>query len=173
MSLTRLNETEPAILAGGIVATLGSLALLGADVSTLQALGTGLGISGAQGLLTRPFVYSPKAVGELRDGDVQGAALAGLLTPRGGFARQREPAMAIGLATLMGGFLVQFFTGVGLTEALASATGIAGVQGVATRSQVNSPTTARGAALAGYAANELTVEQQQEALAIAAPPRRA
>lgn len=145
---SQLQAKEPAMLTGAITSILGFVALLGADVHTLQGLGTALGISGTQGLLTRHSVFSPKSVDQIKKGKTPLGSMAALLGGRSDYFRQCEPAVGIGLASLLGGFLVQFFAGVDLSQALASAAGITGVQAVATRQQVYSPATARRAAAA-------------------------
>lgn len=180
MSYETLEKSEPAILVGGLTALGGFIALLGADVHTLQSAATALGISGTQALFTRQAVFSPKWIEALKSSasNASSASLAaagGLLAPKAGLARQREPAMAIGAATLLGGFLVQFFAGVGMTEALVSATGIAGVQGAATRARVSSPASARTALTAEVVAAAPPADAhaalRQANLLHGAPPR--
>jgi hypothetical protein len=159
-----LGEKEPAAVVGGITSLLGFLALLGADVHTLQGLGTALGISGSQSLLTRQAVYSPKWIKEQTTPSEPNHSLTQLLKPGGGAIRQHEPTAAIGVGTLLAGFLVQFFAGVHMTEALATATGIAGVQAAATRGRVYSPASARATVIADIARTGFTHEEQHQAL---------
>jgi hypothetical protein len=147
MSYATLEQTEPTILVGGLTSVIGFVALLGADVNTLQSAATALGVSGTQALFTRQGVYSPKSVEQIKSAAPSSIPFGELLGT-GGSALQREPAVAVGTATLLAGFLVQFFAGVGLTEALVSATGIAGAQGVATRGRVYSPASTRRVAAA-------------------------
>lgn len=145
----RVENAEPTNFVAALTSVISFVALLGADVHTLQSAATALGISGTQALFTRQHVYSPKSIEEIKGGETSLAKLGELLqTAKGGLAKQREPAVAIGAATALGGFLVQFFTGVGMTEALVSAAGIAGVQGAVTRGRVYSPASARRAAAA-------------------------
>jgi hypothetical protein len=147
MSYERLEEAEPTVLIGTLASLIGFVALLGADVGTLQSAGTALGVGGTQALLTRQGVYSPKSIREVKSGPASAIPFGELLSS-GGMARQQEPALAIGMATVLGGFLVQYFAGVGLTESLVSAGGIAGAQSVTTRNRVYSPQSARRIATA-------------------------
>ena len=163
MSHNRLNEKEPAGLVGAIASVLGFAALIGADVSTLQGLGTALGISGTQGMLTRQSVYSPETVNRLRMSQNPIGSLASLMST-GGAASRREPTLMIGLITMAGGFLVQFFAGVDLTQALTSAGAISGVQGVATRGRVFSPASARSVAAARVLVSEFGPDERRAAL---------
>lgn len=157
MSYEGLEQAEPAVLIGTLTSLIGFVVLLGADVGTLQSAGTALGIAGTQAVFTRQGVYSPKSIQAIKSGPVSGIPL-GQLLPSGGAARQREPALAVSMATLLGGFLVQHFAGVGLTESLLSAGGIAGTQGVATRNRAYSPASTRRVATA-----RLLAQSPQEA----------
>jgi hypothetical protein len=145
------EHAEPALVAAAFTSLTGFVALLGANVHTLQSAATALGVSGTQFLFTRPSVYSSKSIDTIKSSPAPAAVLTSLLSGGGGPVTKKEPAVAIGVATFLGGFLVQFFTGVGMTEALASAAGIAGTQSVATRSRVSSPATAHRAAVARLA----------------------
>ncbi len=148
MSYAGLEKTEPAALAGVMTSLLGFLALLGAGFSPLHSAAVAAGMSGSQLLLTRPAVYSPKSIAELHGGTFPVTEIPGLITAGSGLAHPHEPAVTIGVAALLGGFLVQLFAGVDMTAALASAAGIAGVQTAATRARVFSPVSARSAAAA-------------------------
>jgi hypothetical protein len=171
VSYNRLPKTEPAALVGAITSAVGSLALIGADVPTLQSLGTALGISATQGVLTRQRVFSPQSVTNLTTSKSPVAALANVLNTGGGAVTHREPALGVGLVSLVGGFLVQFFAGVDLTQALASAAAIGGVQGVATRGGVYSPASAQRIAASRVVANEFSADERQTALrALASAP---
>jgi hypothetical protein len=143
MSYERIENGEPAILVAVLTALVGFAVLVGVDVDAMQSAATALGIAGAQGAITRQGVYSPKSVAALKASNGMEIPLGEMLANTAGGARRQEPALAVGAATLLGGFLVQFFAGVGLTEALVSATGIAGAQGVATRGRVYSPASAQ------------------------------
>jgi predicted exporter len=148
MSYEGLEKAEPTALAGVVTSLLGFAALLGAGFSPLHSAAVAAGMSGSQLLLTRPTVYSPKSIEELHDGTFPDAEIPNLITAGSGFAHPHEPAAAIGVVALLGGFLVQLFAGVDMTAALASAAGIAGVQTAATRARVSSPVSARSAAAA-------------------------
>lgn len=143
MSPEQLENSEPTALAGLIVSLGGFLALLAAEFSTLHSAGVAFGLAGSQVLLTRPAVYSPKSIDELRSGAFPDAKLPELLRSGTGFAHPHEPALTIGVLVLLGGFLLQLFSGENLTPALLSAGGIAGVQTLATRARVYSPVSAR------------------------------
>lgn len=144
-----LHQAEPTGLVGAISALVSFLVLAGTDLSVFQSLGTAAGLAGTQALLTRQAVFSPATVASLRQGRGSTSALASLIAQPGGAIGRYEPALGIGAATLVGGFLVQFFSGVDLIQALATSTAITGVQGVATRGRVYSPASAQRAAAAG------------------------
>jgi len=139
----RLEKAEPAFGAGLATAVLGFVSLLGADFSTLHSAAVSLGMCGSQALLTRPFVFSPRSIEELKsDLGLQGR-IPEVLTTGSGFAHPHEPAVTIGVLSLLGGFLIQLFGGVDLMTAFVSSTGIASVQTAVTRARVSSPVTAR------------------------------
>lgn len=148
MSYAGLEKAEPAAVAGVVTSLAGFLTLLAADFSTLHSAAVALGVSGTQALFTRPAVYSPKSIEELKSTADPHSKLPELLRAGSGFAHPHEPAATIGTLVLLGGFLVQLFSGVDLTAALTSAAGIAGVQTVATRARVYSPVSARQIAAA-------------------------
>jgi hypothetical protein len=151
MSYANLEKAEPAAVAGVMTSLVGFLALLATDFGTLHSAATALGLSGTQALLTRPVVFSPKSIEELKSGVDPRPMLPELISTGSGFAHPHEPAATIGTLTLLGGFLVQLFAGVDLTEALTSAVGIAGLQTAATRARVYSPVSARQVAAARLA----------------------
>lgn len=163
LSYSRLNEKEPAALAGVLASVLGFFGLFAADVDAVQAFATAFGMAGTQSILTRQSVYSSDALGQLGAPEESGQ-FSKLMDWRPGAARQREPTVAIGAGVLVAGFLTQFFAGVGLIEALTSATGVAGVQATATRGQVYSPASARGAAIATAISSEFSPEEGLDAL---------
>jgi hypothetical protein len=160
----RIHDTEPTALVGGISSLLGFLVLAGTDVSTLQGLGTAVGISGTQAVMTRQGVFSPASVAKLRRGEGPASSLASLISKPGGSIGRYEPALGVGLLTLIGGFLVQFFSGVDLVQALTTSTAISGIQGFATRGRVYSPASAQRAAAAGVLARRFTPAERRAAL---------
>lgn len=145
MSYERVENAEPAALAGVVTSIAGFLALLASDFSTLHSAAVAVGMSGSQALLTRPFVYSPRSIKAFESGRDLYGKLPELLRTGTGFAHPHEPAVTIGTLSLLGGFLVQVFTGVDFLAAFASAVGIAGVQTAATRARVYSPVSAKTA----------------------------
>jgi predicted exporter len=145
MSYERVESAEPAVLAGLVTSLAGFLALLASDFSALHSAAVAVGMSGTQALLTRPFVYSPESIKAFESGRDLYGRIPELLKTGTGFAHPHEPAVTIGTLSLLGGFLVQVFTGVDFLAASASAAGIAGVQTAATRARVYSPVSARSA----------------------------
>ncbi len=143
MSYGGLEKAEPAALTGLIASLGGFLGLLAADFSTAHSAAVAFGLAGSQALLTRPAVYSPKSIEEMRSGALPVAKRVEVLRSGAGLAHPHEPALAIGTLVLLGGFLLQLFSGVNLTPALISAGGIAGFQTAATRARVYSPVSAR------------------------------
>lgn len=143
MTYDEIEKAEPALLSGTFAGGAGILALLAANFSLPHSAGLAVGMSAAQALLTRPAVVSPKSVESLlAPGDSSGT-LAKIAEAARATPRPDEPAATVGAVVFLAGFLVQLFTGVDMTSALISAAGIAGVQTVATRSRVHSPTSAQ------------------------------
>jgi hypothetical protein len=153
MTYERIEQAEPAILTGLVTSLAGFFALLAADFSVLHGAAVAFGSASTQALLTRPTVYSPKSIQALESGEEPYDRLLELLRTDTHFAHPHEPAATIGVLTLMGGFLVQVFTGVDFLSAFASAAGISGVQTLATRQRVSSPVGARGALARGLFVN--------------------
>ena len=145
MTYGRIEKAEPAILTGVVTSLGGFLALLASDFSTLHSAAVAFGLSGTQAFLTRPTVYCPNSIEALESGGDPYGKLVGLLKSGTAFAHPHEPAATIGALTMLGGFLVQAFSGVDFLSAFASAVGISGVQTAATRARVSSPVTAREA----------------------------
>lgn len=143
LSYDGFERAEPAALAGVIASLGGFVALLAAEFSTIHSAALAFGLAASQALLTRPAVYSPKSIEELRSQPYQVTKLPELLTSGTGLAHPHEPTTTIGVLVILGGFLLQLFTGSDFTPALLSAAGIAGFQTAATRARVSSPATAR------------------------------
>lgn len=162
----RLEQGEPTNLIGLLTAAIGFVVLYAANGDALQSAATALGMAGSQAALTRQGVYSPKSLDAIRRDGLAAPQLADLIKPAAGRARDREPVLATALVTLVGGFLVQFLAGVDMTEALATAAGLAGVQGAATRGRVYSPAHARETALAGILADRLADLAPEERRAV-------
>jgi hypothetical protein len=149
LTYEKVEKGEPAILTGVVASLGGFLALLASDFSTLHSAAVAFGLSGTQAFLTRPAVYSPKSIEALESGRDPYGRLAELLGSGTAFAHPHEPAATIGALTMLGGFLVQVFSGIDFLSAFASAAGISGVQTAATRARVSSPMTAREALARG------------------------
>lgn len=145
MGIERFEKAEPAILTGLVTSLAGFVALLASDFSALHSAGLAFGLTSTQALLTRPAVYSPNSIEAIESEAGGYDRLVELLRSGTGFAHPHEPAVTIGVLTLMGGFLVQIFAGVDFVSAFASSAGISGVQTAATRQRVSSPVSARQA----------------------------
>ena len=135
-AFAQVRRQEPALLTALLTLVGGFVAQIGpGHIASLRALGTSVGVSGLQGILTRERVYSPASLlGRGSDPliDVRSA------TPW--LAQGAEPALAMALVGSVVGFLVQLVGGnADLLSALGISAGLAGTQGVLTRQQVHSP----------------------------------
>ena len=138
---SNVHQTEPALFTAGLTGLTGFLAQAGpGGIDSLESLGTAASISGVQGLLTRQRVYAPAtAKAEVAKGlNPETPAPPPFRQPA---INRAEPALAMAVVGFLIGFLVQIAGGVDSLQALLTAAGIAGTQGVLTRERVHAPQT--------------------------------